>query len=151
MPESRYGIDFNEAPWMKFAEEEIGVHEYEGDPDNPKIIEYHSTTTYGAKDDEVAWCSAFVNWCMKKAGIRRTGSASARSWLNWGEMLSEPRKGCVVVLWRNNPDSWQGHVGFYVGESANSSDIDVLGGNQNDSVNVSAYPKTRVLGYRWNT
>jgi len=141
----------NNLPWMAIAKNEIGVKEFTGSADNPRIVEYHAATTYGARDDEVAWCSSFVNWCMREAGQTRTGSAAARSWLNWGTILSEPRKGCVVVLRRGNTN-WQGHVGFFNSDGDTPGpDIPVLGGNQGDAVSVSSFPKTRVLGYRWPT
>lgn len=140
------------SPWMAYAEAEAkaGVREFPGDADNPRIIEYFSATSYGAAEhDEVSWCSAFANWCMKKAGIEGTGNVGARSWLHWGQQIASPKTGCVTVLWRNKPSSWEGHVGFYVGEHpTNSAYILLLGGNQGDCVCVAAYEKARVLGFR---
>jgi uncharacterized protein (TIGR02594 family) len=139
-----------DVPWIEIAEGELGVKEYPGDADNPRIIEYHATTSYGSKDDEVSWCSAFVNWCIEKSGRHGTDNAGARSWLNWGKSIRNPVPGCVTVLWRESPDSWKGHVGFYVGEHpTNSQYILMLGGNQGDSVCVAAYEKKRVLSFRW--
>ncbi|HWN10440.1 MAG TPA: TIGR02594 family protein [Pyrinomonadaceae bacterium] len=132
--------------WLRTAESEMGIKEAPGSADNPRVIEYAATTSLGAKDDAVPWCSSFVNWCMKQNGIPRTESAAARSWLNWGDRLDQPRKGCVVVLKRGNNQAL-GHVGFYVGDGA--STIRVLGGNQGDQVKVSNYPKAMLLGYRW--
>jgi uncharacterized protein (TIGR02594 family) len=131
--------------WLNTAEGEMGTKEVSGTGDNPRVLEYHSATSLGARDDAVAWCSSFVNWCMKQNDIPRTNSASARSWLNWGVRLDQPRKGCVVVLKRGNPPS--GHVGFYVGDGAGS--IRLLGGNQSDQVKISVFPSSMVLGYRW--
>jgi len=39
-----------------------------------------------------------------------------------------------------------GHVGFYAG--VEGSKVMLLGGNQGDSVSVSRYPKTQILGIR---
>jgi hypothetical protein len=39
-----------------------------------------------------------------------------------------------------------GHVGFYAGTEG--SKVLVLGGNQSDEVNISRYPKNRILGIR---
>ena len=141
------GAETPETPkWLEAAQQEIGVEEVPGPGDNPRVIEYHKTTTLRATDDSVPWCSSFVNWCMKQAGIQGSGSAAARSWLNWGRKLDTPRNGCVVVLRRgNNPNN--GHVAFYVGDG--TSNIRLLGGNQGDQVKVSAFPKTMVLSYRW--
>jgi uncharacterized protein (TIGR02594 family) len=134
-------------PWLEIAEKEIGIKEKAGAGSNSRILEYDQATSLGAKDDAVAWCSAFVNWCMREANISpRTNSASARSWLNWGQTLANPRKGCVTVLRRGNNPA-QGHVAFYVGEG--TGQIRLLGGNQSDQVKVSQFPKSMVLGYRW--
>ncbi len=137
----------SEAPrWLEIAEREIGIKEAPGHADNPRVLEYHQATSLGARDDAVAWCSAFVNWCMREAGVPRTNSAAARSWLSWGESLATPRKGSVVVLKRGNNPA-QGHVGFYVGDGIGQ--IRLLGGNQSDQVKVSQFPKSMLLGYRW--
>ena len=134
-----------EFPWMSIARAEIGTKEYAGAADNPRILEFLNSTNLRPSDrshDETAWCSAFVNWCVEKAGYEGTDSAWARSWLTWGKSLSSPRRGCITVFTRNSG----GHVGFYIGKT--SSGIKVLGGNQSDQVNISIYKKSQLLGYR---
>jgi uncharacterized protein (TIGR02594 family) len=137
----------SDAPWFDIAKREMetGVDEIPGSRDNPRIIEYHASTTLKATDDETPWCSSFVNWCVEQAGLQGTKSAAARSWLQWGQALDQPRRGCIVVLQRGN--SWQGHVGFYYADEGGR--ILVLGGNQSNQVNISSYRKSAVLGYRW--
>jgi len=51
----------------------------------------------------------------------------ARSWLNWVEALDAPVPGCVAVLYRDDPCSWEGQVGFYLRHDA--SFFYLLGGN----------------------
>jgi len=134
-----------EFPWMPVALQELGVKEYAGAADNPRVVEYLSSTNLGPverSNDETFWCSAFVNWCVEKAGYEGTDSAWARSWLNWGKELEKPRRGCIAVFTRNGG----GHVAFYIGKSG--SGIKVLGGNQSDAVNTSVYVASKVLGYR---
>lgn len=133
--------------WYDIALNEYGTHEIAGASHNRRIIEYHATTSLKATTDETPWCSAFVNWVMKQAGYKGTGSAAARSWLTYGVELQSPMLGCIVVLKRgNNPQS--GHVCFYVEEVANNM-IRCLGGNQGDQVKYSLYSKADVLSYRW--
>lgn len=139
--------DARSPAWYNTAIKELHIKEVSGIKHNPRIIEYHKQTSLKAKTDEVAWCSSFVNWCFNRCGIKGTESAAARSWLKWGEPLSSPRKGCVVVFWRVKLTGWQGHVGFYVKEDDNY--IYVLGGNQDNEVNIKPYSKDRLLGYRW--
>jgi uncharacterized protein (TIGR02594 family) len=98
--------------------------------------------------DEVAWCAAFVGACLFDAGVKGTESLAARSYLKWGQAvdLKDAQPGDVVVFWRGSPDSWQGHVGFYAGQTDKM--IRVLGGNQNNAVSYAYYPKARLLGVR---
>ncbi len=131
---------------IDFAWEELGIQEVPGDGDNPRIIEYHKETTLLAKDDEVPWCSAFVNWCCEQSSDDGTNLANARSWLTWGEHQIMPRTGDVCVLWRKSPTDWRGHVGFYIGGNFNY--VALLGGNQSNKVCVREYPMKRVLGFR---
>lgn len=133
------------AKFFEIAQGELGVKEISGDKANARIVEYHSHTGLKATSDEIPWCSAFVNFCVDKAGLEGTHSAAARSWLQWGRPV-EPTEGCIVVMKRGDNPA-QGHVGFYAGENATL--IRVLGGNQHDSVCYSWFPKTHVLGCRW--
>ena len=134
--------------WYLIARKELesGVIEIRGEEHNPRIIEYHQSTSLKATDDETAWCSSFVNWCVDMAGLKGTDSAAARSWLKWGKSIDEPKEGAIVVLKRGNKP-WQGHVGFFVGIKDNH--ILMLGGNQGNEVNISSYSKDRLLDYRW--
>lgn len=146
-----YIADVSEEPnWMQVARKEIGVKEYIGEGDNPDVVKYLKSVDNLSIDlqrnDETAWCSAFVNWCMEQVGVSRTEKANARSWLSWGRDVTTPSPGVVVVLWRDSPDNWKGHVGFFV--QATADYVYLLGGNQDDQVSIKRYPQKRVLGYR---
>jgi uncharacterized protein (TIGR02594 family) len=134
--------------WYVIAREEMtnGVKEITGEKHNPRILQYHKATSLKATDDETAWCSAFANWCMQTAGLKGSGSAAARSWLDWGKKLEEPKEGCIVVFKRGS-QPWQGHVGFFAGFDGDN--VLTLGGNQGNEVKIAPYAKNRVLGYRW--
>lgn len=135
--------------WMEIAEREIGQKEKPGpDQDNPRIVEYHRASENLLHPlythDHIAWCSSFVNWCMREVGIQGTKHALAFSWRNWGIPLSQPKFGCVVVL---KGYKGQGHVGFF--HHSKGNDRFILGGNQNDAVNIKAFPKSEIIEYRW--
>lgn len=132
--------------WLKIARNEIGQKEVVGKKSNPRIVQYHQATTLKATDDETAWCSAFVCWCLELAGEKSTKSAAARSYLKWGKAIKDFPVGAVVVLQRGT-STWQGHVGFIVGSDKDT--VSLLGGNQSSSVNIQKYPKSRILGVRW--
>lgn len=140
-------------PWLTFAVHELfkGVKEIRGG-ENPRILFYHEHTKLKATEDEVPWCSAFANACMYNSGFAGTYSAAARSWVEWGEQVTEYSDewmGCLAVLWRGSPDSWQGHVGFVV--NMDDKFVWLLGGNQKDAVTVSRYPRNQILSLRWPT
>ena len=133
--------------WMTVAQQEIGVKTFATGGSNPRIEGYHDATHIAGYDDKAAWCSSFLNWVFEQSGMAGTRSALARSWLDWGNTIEQPRVGCVVVLERENSDGWQGHVGLFC-EIVNA-DIVLLGGNQLDQVREHSYPLSSVLGYRW--
>jgi uncharacterized protein (TIGR02594 family) len=132
--------------WLELAYDELGETEELGPLTNPQIEKYFSFTKYPFRNDEDPWCAAFVTYCLENSGIKSTKSASAKSYLNWGHELEEPRLGCVVVLARGN-DPRFGHVGFFIKED--SITVDVLGGNQKNSVCVMKFLKNKILSYRW--
>ena len=134
------------AKWMPIAQSYVGQKEVKGG-ENPVILGYFEAVGHGwVKEDEVPWCAAFVGGCLEEAGYKSTGSLAARSYLDWGQKVTQPQYGDVVVFWRGSKKSWQGHVAFYVRETDKS--VVVLGGNQGNKVSVTTYPKSRVLGYR---
>lgn len=126
---------------------EYGVKGLVGEPDNPRVLRYfHETGNGWVKDDETAWCAAFANWVLWKAGKTGTKSLAARSFLSVGTKTTSPQIGDLVVLWRMTPSSPYGHVGFFV--KRENGFVYILGGNQQNAVNIAAFPEYRVLDYR---
>lgn len=131
-------------PWLTIARGEMGIHETPGPESTARIIEYDKATTLAATSDEVPWCSAFVNFCMSQAGIVGTRSAAASSWAKWGAQVS-PIVGAIGVIdWGGG----KGHVTFIVGQ-AQFGQLICLGGNQNDAVKLSAFPRGKFEAFRW--
>ena len=131
---------------MEIAKGEIGQSEFPGSGKNPRIAEYHKAAGYKGTEDD-AWCSSYACWVLEKAGYKSTNSAWARSFLEYGEKLTKPKYGCLVIYSREPAGSGNGHVHFYHSETA--THILGIGGNQDNLVKVKAYPKSAVLGYRW--
>lgn len=129
----------------EIAKTMIGTKEIPGSDHNKDIVEFHSTTTLKATDDETSWCSSFVNWCVTKAGLKGTNSAAARSWLDWGLSIEEPLEGDIVIF-KRPPNPKSGHVAFFVKREGDL--IYALGGNQSDQVKISKYKAEDLLGYR---
>lgn len=88
------------------------------------------------------WCAAFVNSILRKSGNDGSRDLTARSFLRWGVKVSNPQEGDVVVV----RTSRGYHVGFFVG--FRKGQVLVLGGNQSNSVKITAYSKRSVVAYR---
>ena len=134
---------------LSIAAAEIGVKEIAGKNANKQILNYAKEC--GFQDyvsDETAWCSLFINWVAHRAGMKRSNSLAARSWLNVGMMIENPEPGDIVVFWRGKIESWQGHVGVFVGFSSDGTRIYSLSGNQGNQVSITAYPRNQLLGFR---
>ena len=132
---------------MQHAQKQVGIWEWAGSENNPLVLAMFAEAGHSdIKQDAVPWCAAFVGSVLLRAGTKGTGSLLARSYLDWGQKipLSEAKEGDVVIL--SGKASWQGHVGFFKGQGAQK--LNLLGGNQNDQVNVKAYPASKLLGAR---
>lgn len=132
---------------LDIALKEYGTKAISGSEHNPRVVQY--STDIGnnwVTTDEVAWCSEFVNWCLLQAGIQGTKSAVARSFMNWGKETDKPKLGDIVILWREPVGSKNGHIGFYINETAHG--IRILGGNQDNEVNIKVFPRKYLLSYR---
>lgn len=134
-----------EPRWLGEARKLIGLKEISGKAHSPEIVQmWKDIRRGGIKDDETPWCAAFVGAILERVGIQSSRFESAHSYLDWGSRLNSPVNGCVVVFARNGG----GHVGFVVGATKDGGLL-VLGGNQDNEVNVKAFPWTRVVGFRW--
>lgn len=137
------------------AERFIGIEEISGQLDNPLIMAMLKLDMNWPEHDEVPWCSAFANWICWLARLPRSKNLRARSWLEVGRgiPLKDAVVGDIIVLKRGSGDQpgpevidAPGHVGFFAGHSGMF--IEVLGGNQSDTVKVSRYLASRLLGVR---
>lgn len=137
---------------MEIAHAELGIRETAGPDATSEILAYFREV--GREDitsDEVAWCGAVYGACIARAGIEvtvpRHRRLLARAYLEQGVPIEAPRYGCGVILARPEGGPEAGHVGFVTGWTA--TEVMVLGGNQANSVSIAAFPRARVLGYRW--
>lgn len=134
---------------LRLATQYIGMHETPGEANNPIILSWFNDIGHKwVKDDETAWCSCFINWLAYSVRAERSGKLDARSWLKVGKPVSSPEPGDVVVYWRESIQSWKGHVGLFIGYTQDHKGIWTLGGNQNNEVNYSVYPVSRILDFR---
>ncbi len=126
------------------AAAQIGLNEHDK---VAALTDYLETGGQNLDPATTAWCTAFVNGTVELAGMESTGQLNARSYLDWGQEVSEPQRGDIAVFSRGDPNGWEGHVGFFDGYNEDGS-IRVLGGNQGDAVNISNFSASNLLGFR---
>lgn len=149
--QSRLVLDYTN-DLLKCALRYYGLHETRGEHNDHEIIRMIRRYFPDVRDDStIGWCSIFVDHVAKMTGYESSNSAMARSWLKVGTPVDQSNRqtGDIVVLWRNSPTDTAGHVGIYINDrDSDGKMIRVLGGNQNNSVNISGYPTARILGFR---
>lgn len=141
--------NYDNIPWFDEAMRLVGTKEVVGPGSNQIILDMARDLKLDYKDDDIPWCGLFTGHCIGSTLNEEALPANllgARNWLKFGEECT-PQIGAVMVFWRVKKSGWKGHVGFYAGED--SSDYYVLGGNQDNSVNVTKISKSRLLGARW--
>lgn len=135
--------------WLRLALTYDGLREWPGQKHNPKILEWFKAVGHAwVKDDERAWCAAFVGGVLAECSIEGTHKLQARSFLKWGNSLKNPCVGSIVVLWRGKKTGFKGHIGFVVGQDLQGN-LMVMGGNQGNQANIRKFKRDRVLGYQW--
>lgn len=145
----------------ELAQRYVGVQEVPGEVSNPLILAMLKLDADWPQDDEVPWCSAFVNWVCWNFRLPRSKSLRARSWLKVGVPIPDLREAepgfDIVVLARGGgnqpgPDviDAPGHVGFFAGVERGTAPtrLLLLGGNQGNEVSLASYSVDRILGAR---
>lgn len=132
----------------QLAERFTGIQEISGSMDNPQIMAMLKLDNVWPEHDEVPWCSAFMNYVCWLMRLPRSKSLAARSWLDIGRPISleDAKAEYDVVILNRPPNPESGHVGFFAGWE--DDQIYLLGGNQGDTVKVSAFDSSRVIGVR---
>ena len=137
------------------AQRFTGIKEVGGNVDNPQIMAMLKLDNAWPSNDEVPWCSGFVNYICWLARQPRSKDLRARSWLNIGVGISldDAEPGDIIIIKRGKGEQpgpevtdAPGHVGFYAGRS--DGRIEILGGNQADTLKIARYPAARLLGVR---
>jgi uncharacterized protein (TIGR02594 family) len=149
--------------WLLVMRAITGLTETPGSADNPKILamrdyiaqKYPKMATYcnGYQHDDTPWCGLCEAFCMAVADIEPPfGPTDTDRWMwalawesetGWGQHLSRPVAGCVVVMEREGG----GHVTTF--EYEEGGYYYCRGGNQSDSVNLSKYSPSQVVGLVW--
>lgn len=138
-------------PWLNAARADLGVTEVKGKRHNERILELARLAGVAwVKDDETAWCATSVGGWLVEGGQTSSGSAAARSYLEWGVGIPSPVPGAVVVFPRGKNPAF-GHVGIVETVDIRKGTMVIVNGNVSDSVRRSTRRINEVLpgGIRW--
>ena len=122
-----------------------GTREIVGPRHNPVILAWGREVGLGNvyTNDEIPWCGLFVAVVAQRAKKAIVSKPLwARNWSKFGVKVDRAGLGDVLVFKRGNGS----HVGFYIAEDATC--YHVLGGNQNNTVNIMRIAKNRTLSIR---
>lgn len=144
---------------LSVAEGFLGMEELDRKGEDHPFIQWgHMLCGLGAGvPDEIPWCSSFLNAICKILDLPRSKNAAARSWLLIGEAiyLDQAQPGFDVLVFKRGggpqpgpevTSGAQGHVALFSGFVG--LDVEVVGGNQNDSVTRARFPRSQVIGVR---
>jgi uncharacterized protein (TIGR02594 family) len=132
------------------AERYRGQHERSN---RASLMEFMRANGVQIDPAQLAWCAAFLNAILAANGLPMQREANgaptvqARDFLSYGNAVSNPEVGDIVVLARGGRGSGLGHVGLFQGFDAQGRVL-VLGGNTSNKVGVSAENRDDVLGFR---
>jgi uncharacterized protein (TIGR02594 family) len=147
LPKQYHDLATYRAPRMLIAGlATYGTQEIVGAASNPIILSW--AYEVGVDDvytnDDIAWCGLWMAVVAKRsAWVPVPNPLWARNWLRFGQPASVAMLGDILVF--NRPGGG-GHVGVYVGEDTVA--YHVLGGNQQNTVNITRIRKNRLLGVR---
>lgn len=119
----------------------LGTLEGKGTANNPTILSWAKEIGGKISDvylaDEIPWCGLFMAVCAKRAGFELPKDPLwALNWGTFGKRVEIPMRGDVLVFTRKGG----GHVAMYYAED--DTHYHILGGNQDNAVNIRRRPKT---------
>lgn len=138
----------SEPRWVSIARSLIGLKEIPGPRHEARIVGFwQRLRVTWFRDDETAWCGAFVGYCVAEAGLKVLPPAEvgrAGAWATWG-VAARPQVGAIGVKKRKGGN----HVFIIVGETPDRRFYKALGGNQSNQVSIVDIAKSDTFAIRW--
>lgn len=134
-----------EPSYLAIARRDIGLREIKGPKHAGRIVQMLQRLGAWWRDDETPWCGVAMAAWLSAAGYPIPKHYyRALAWAAYGDACPGPAQGAIAVLTRKGG----GHVGIVTGVTRDGSHVRLLGGNQNDAVNETWFPSTRITAYR---
>ena len=134
----------NEPAYLALARKDLGQRETIGPNDSKWIRGMWAKFSAGWLLGQ-PWCGGAVAKWLSDAGYPIPKHYyRALAWADYGASLPRADQGAIAVLSRKGG----GHVGIVTGATRTGSHVRLLGGNQNDAVNETWFPASRITAYR---
>lgn len=131
-------------PWMAEMHRKMGLHEVR---DNASLIEWLKIGKYLGNPKDLPWCGDAIESCMAKTLPKEPLPSNpffAQAWKDFGIDATAPVVGSIgVIRWTAS----SGHVGIVAGIDGDR--INLLGGNQSNAINISSFPRSKFIAFRW--
>jgi uncharacterized protein (TIGR02594 family) len=142
-----------EVPWLKGARADLGLQEIPGPRHEARILELADHASLGwINDDETPWCAIGLGGWLAEAKVKPSGSAAARSYLNWGIDVWHKGEDMIplgaIMVFSRPPKEYTGHVAIATGQTRDG-EIICIGANQRNSVSFAKFKPDRIIGARW--
>lgn len=119
MPETGGSPRGRAALAVALSEMNNGAKEIDGNNSGPWVEKYLN----GILSAPASWCAGFISWCFSQhpdeipfrysLGARDIRSQfRQKGWLYDANENNTPEPGDIIVWWRDQPDSWKGHIGL---------------------------------------
>jgi uncharacterized protein (TIGR02594 family) len=131
-------------PWMAEMHRKMGLHEVR---DNAVLSAWLKIGRFLGNPARLPWCGDAVESVIAKTLPAEPLPANpffAQAWAKFGVDTVVPLVGSIGVI-RWNASS--GHVGIVAGIEGNT--VYLLGGNQSNAINVSGFPRSKFIAFRW--
>lgn len=131
-------------PWMAEMHRRMGLHEVR---DNKSLISFLKIGRYLGNPKNLPWCGDAIESAIAKVLPSEPLPSNpfwAQAWRDFGIATGNPVVGSIgVIRWSSS----SGHVGIVAGAEGNK--IHLLGGNQSNAINITAFAKDKFIAFRW--
>lgn len=131
-------------PWMAEMNRRAGLHEVR---DNAALTAFLKLGRFLGNPKDLPWCGDAVESCVAKTLPEEPLPSNpfwAQAWAKFGRDVGSPIVGSIgVIRWTGST----GHVGIVAGVSGDR--VNLLGGNQSNAINVSSFPRSKFIAFRW--
>jgi len=133
-------------PWLAEMDRRMGLHEKRN---NTALSRWLRDGKFLGNPAKLPWCGDAVETCIVKTLPDEPVPSNpfwAQAWRDFGIDAGGPIVGSIgVIRW----NAKAGHVGIVVGYDPRTARVFLMGGNQQNAVTISSFPRSKFIAFRW--